>query len=512
VTNSPLKGILLFIASFCISLGVFIQVLDYSIANVAIPHIAGELAVSNSDGTWIITFFAVGNAISMPMTGWLTDRFGSIKTIVFSVLLFTFFSWLCGVSYNFHMLVASRFFQGLVSGPLIPLSQSLMMRIFSPAKKYVGIAIWTTVAFVGPICGPIVGGWITYNYIWRWIFYINIPTGIISAVGIWILLGKHETKLIKKKLDTIGLILLTIFVCCLQICLDKGQQYDWFNSTAIKMLSTTSFVALVFLLVWSLTKKNALMEIELFKNKDFALGTIFTGITYFFIFGTIVIVPLWLQTTMGYTALWAGLAVAPMGIIPFFAVNFVSKLVTKMNPTYMLVFTYFSLAAASLYSTYIFTTQISFKYIAISRLLLGIGFSSWFPPLTMITLSCIPNHKLSNATGIFHFVRTMAGAIGTSLFVTIWQRREAFHQSNLVPSVTPYNTTSIEAYNSLHNLGIGHDASTEVLTLAVNKQAFMLASNDLFWLSSIFFITLMFLSFIFKKNRAKMQLPTNMHS
>lgn len=313
-----LKGSRLVLLTFSVSLGIFMNVLDISIANVAIPTIAGDLAVSPDQGTWVITSFAVSQAIMLPITGWLAKRFGEVRLYVLSTFLFTVVSVLCGLSENLSMLVFFRVLQGAVSGPMIPLSQSILLANYPENKKGFATGLWAMVAVVAPIVGPILGGWITDNYTWPWIFYINVPIGIMSAVFTYILLTGRDTPIKKTPIDVIGLLLLTIGIGTLQILLDNGNDLDWFNSNVIIVLAVVSFVALSFLIVWELTAEHPIIDLFLFTKRNFLIGTLALTLGYFLYFSNVVIFPLWLQTQMGYTPTWAGLATAPIGILPFF--------------------------------------------------------------------------------------------------------------------------------------------------------------------------------------------------
>ena len=299
--GNPLTGITLFLGAIALSLCTFMQVLDYSIANVSIPYIAVDLATSVNDGTWVITMFAVGNAIALPLTGLLTRRLGSIRLMILSVSLFTLFSWLCGMSINMNMLVVMRFIQGVVAGPMIPLSQSLMIMTFPREKRNLALALWNMVAVVGPIAGPILGGWITFNYSWPWIFFINIPVGIFCVLVIRSLYKKRETKIEKVRVDTVGILLLAFAVSALQILLDQGQQLDWMRSNIIVVLAVISVISFIFLFIWELTFDTPIMDLRMFKNRNFLIGTVITALSYMVLFGVIVITPLWLQEMMGYS-------------------------------------------------------------------------------------------------------------------------------------------------------------------------------------------------------------------
>lgn len=496
----PLTGAPLFIGAIALSLCVFMQVLDYSIANVSIPYISGDLGVSNENGTWVITMFAVGNAIALPLTGWFTTRFGSTRVMVASTALFTFFSWLCGLSISINMIVTMRFIQGFVAGPLIPLSQSLLLTSFSKERRNLGLALWNMVAVVGPIAGPILGGWITFDYKWPWIFYINIPIGIICCIIIWILYKSRETPTKKLRVDWIGLALLAIGISALQILLDKGQQYDWWRSDTIRILTVVSIISLVFLVIWELTDKDPIIDFRLLKNRNFALGTLLTAVSYMTLFGAIVVSPLWLQTTMGYTALWAGLAVSTMGIAPFFTVLLVAKLMSKIRLKILVAISFLLYGASFFYFTRLDTT-VSFEQVAMSRFYLGLGICTYLAPLTAISFAHFPASKLPMGQGIFHFFRIFLGGVGASTSVTLWQRRATHHHSNLVDTINPYNPVSKELFSKLDALNIRGQKALQVVDDMAWQQGFMLSLNDVFWVGMWCFVALFFIAFFFKKRK-----------
>ncbi len=498
MNHKPLVGLTLFIGAIALSLCTFMQVLDYSIANVSIPYIAGDLAVSVNDGTWVITMFAVGNAICLPLTGWLTRRFGSIRVMFVSVFLFTLFSWACGMSFSINMLVIMRFIQGFVAGPLIPLSQSLMIMSFPKEKKNLALALWNMVAIVGPIAGPILGGWITYNYSWPWIFFINIPIGIFCTFIIRSIYKDRETVIEKIQVDKVGIILLAFAVSTLQVILDQGQQLDWWRSNLIWILTIVSVVSFTFLLIWELNIKNPIVDLRMFKNRNFALGTAMTALSYLLLFGTIVISPLWLQEMMGYTAYLAGLAVSTMGIVPFCTVLLVAKLMDRVRLKYLIMLSFFIYGLALLNFT-TFTTQITFSKVALSRLYFGVGICTWLAPLTAISFARVPIEKLAMGQGIFHFLRILMGGVGTSIFVTTWERRATHHHSNLVDFINPYNPVSKELFADINSYNITGESALQVVDNMAWQQAYMLSINDLFWIAGWTFFIFMLLALFFKK-------------
>lgn len=308
-----------------LALATFMQVLDTTIANVSIPTIAGYLGVSADQGTWIITSFAVANGVSVPLTGWLMRRFGVVRTFVASVLLFTVASFLCGVSGNMTELIIFRVVQGGVSGPIIPGSQALLLTLFPENRKGTALAIWSMTTLVAPICGPILGGYISDNYAWGWIFLINIPVGIFSAWACWRSLKTRETPPQKLKIDGVGLALLVVWVGSLQVMLDQGKDADWFNSNVIIGLCIVTVVTLAAWIIWELSEKQPIVDLSLFKWPNFTLGTVALCLAYGLFFGNIVLMPLWLQTQLNYTATWAGLVTAPSGITALLVAPFVGR-------------------------------------------------------------------------------------------------------------------------------------------------------------------------------------------
>jgi DHA2 family multidrug resistance protein len=486
----PLSGILLFAITLALSTATFMFVLDYSIANVSIPYISGDMAVAVDQGTYVITSFAVGNAIALPITGWLTKKFGAVKLICLSLLFFTIFSWTCGSALNFEMLITSRFLQGLASGPMIPLSQTLLIMSTPPEKRNTALAFWSTIVITAPILGPILGGWISYDYHWPWIFYINIPVGILSMISIWLILKKRETPLEKAPLDWVGLFLLALGVTCLQFLLDKGEQYDWLHSNLILSCAIISFISFIFLLVWSLTTNNPLIEVKLFKIRTYAISVFFIGVIYAVYFGSVVLVPLWLQTSMNYTSIWAGIAVAPIGIAPFVFGPLMGKAMTRYGTTVLLGLCFILFAVSCFYTAY-FDTDVDLPHICFSRFLLGCGLIFFIAPLFALSMQDVPQEKLPSATGVFHFVRAMAGGIGTSIFTTLWIRRSAFHHAIVGENLTTFSAQTASYLDQLGEAGLHGKKALEQMNVVLNQQADILSINDCFFLMGWIFIALM---------------------
>jgi MFS transporter, DHA2 family, multidrug resistance protein len=486
MTQQPLHGATLFLLTVGLSLGTFMQVLDTSIANVSLPAISGDLAVSPNQGTWVITSFAVSNAITLPLTGWLSRRFGDARLFVISTLLFTIASWLCGMSPSLPTLIVARVIQGAVAGPMIPLSQSLLLNNYPQEKRGLALALWSMTVIVAPILGPIMGGWITDNISWPWIFFINLPVGMLSAFVTWTILGKRSSATQVVPIDKVGLVLLVLGVGALQILLDKGNELDWFESGTILTLAVTSAIALSVLIVWELTDHHPVVDLHLFSQRNFLVGTVILSFGYLVFFGNVVILPLWLQTNMGYTATWAGMAAAPIGILPVFLSAFVGKNMHKIDLRYWATFSFGVFAAVSFWNSN-FNTDVTFQQIVIPRLLMGFGVASFFVPLTALTLSDIPPNMLASATGLSNFSRILAGSFGTSLSVTLWERRADFHHSILVSHISAFNPASSDVFGSLSTPA----TDPALLDQMISRQSVLLATNDIFWLSGCFFVALM---------------------
>ena len=496
----PLHGADLVMLTVALGLGTFMQVLDTSIANVSLPAISGDLAVSPNQGTWVITSFAVSNAIALPLTGWLSRRIGEVRLFVLSTLLFTLASWMCGLAPNLPLLIACRVFQGAVAGPMVPLSQSLLLSNYPPEKKAVALGLWSMTVIVAPIMGPIMGGWITDNLNWPWIFYINIPIGIASAFLTWQLLRQRETETVRRPIDTVGLVLLVIGIGALQILLDKGNELDWFESGEIMMLAVIAVVTLTFLIAWELMEEHPVIDLHLYGRRNFLVGSMILAIGYFTFFGNVVILPLWLQTQMGFTATWAGLAAAPIGILPIFLSALVGKNMHRLDLRVWASFAFGVFAAVSFWNS-TFNTEVSFWQIVIPRLLQGIGVAAFFIPLTALTLSDLPHNMLASATGLSNFTRILAGSFGTSLFITQWDRRAGFHHAVLAEHVTPFSPTTETTLGTLNTLNLPGGADTAMLERLVSQQAVMQATNDIFWISGCLFLVLMTLVWAAKPSR-----------
>src|SRR3569833_2999056 len=327
----PLVGGVLAITARALAMGTFMQVLDSTIANVSLPTISGNLGVSTNQGTWVITAFAVANGIGVPLTGRLMGRYGVVRTFVFSVLAFTIASFLCGIAWDLTSLIVFRILQGAVSGPMIPGSQALLISIFPPNKRGAALGIWSITTLVAPICGPILGGYISDNWHWGWIFLINVPVGLVVTVLCWGNLKERETQTRRLPIDAVGLALLVLWAGALQIMLDTGKNADWFESGWIILLGLASVLGFIAFLLWESTDEHPIIDLSLFENRNFTLGTIVFCLGNGVFAANMLLIPLWLQTQLGYTATWAGLVSAPTGAVAVLVTPLVAKLMARYD-------------------------------------------------------------------------------------------------------------------------------------------------------------------------------------
>jgi DHA2 family multidrug resistance protein len=488
--HPPLQGFALVAGTFALSLATFMVVLDTSIANVSIPAISGDLGVSTSQGTWVITSFAVANAVAVPLTGWLTQRFGAVRLFMLATLLFVVTSWMCGLAPNIETLILFRVLQGLVAGPLIPLSQTLLLASYPRAKAGTALAMWAITTLVAPVAGPLLGGWISDNISWPWIFYINVPVGFLAVYVTWLIYRNRETPTHKLPIDKVGLALLVVWISAMQIMLDKGKELDWFASTQIVTLAIVAIVGFIFFLIWELTDEHPVVDLRLFARPNFAMGSAALAIAYGVFFGNLVILPLWLQTQMGYTATDAGYVLAPVGILAILLSPVVGRLVSKTDTRYLTTISFLLFALIS-YLRSRFNTEADFATLMVPTILQGAAVAFFFIPLVTITLSGLPHSQIPSATGLSNFVRITAGAIGTSIATTLWDNRAAMHHAHLAESINHGNAAATQALEKLQGSGFDPAQALALVERTLNAQAYMLSTDDIFFASAIIFVCLL---------------------
>ena len=487
---APLTGFSKIAGTITLALATFMNVLDTSIANVSLTAIAGDLGVSFTQATWVITSFAVSTAIAVPLTGWLSQRFGAVRLFVASILLFVISSWACGLATSLPMLIVFRVIQGAVAGPMIPLSQALLLSSYPKAKAGTALAIWSMTTLVAPVMGPMLGGWITDNISWPWIFYINIPVGLISAWVTWSIFEKRETPIKKLPIDGIGLALLIVWVGALQIMLDKGKELDWFNSGFIVALAAVSIVAFACFLVWELVDNDhPVVDLRLFARRNFWTGTLTTALGYGIFFGNVVLMPLWLQQYMGYTATDAGLLTAPVGLLAILFSPIVGKTVGKFDPRIFASIA-FVIFAIALYLRTFYNTQADFAYLVRPIIIQGAAVAFFFVPLVTLTFSGLKPDRIPAASGLSNFARITAGAFGTSIATTLWEDRAVLHHARLAEAINNGSPAASQYMDGLKATGLAPDQILAAINRTIDVQAYMLSANDIFWASSLLFVAL----------------------
>ena len=477
----PLTGITLLLAGAVLALTNFMVVLDTTIANVSVPHIAGSMGISSSQGTWIITSYAVAEAICVPLTGWLAGRFGAVRTFVVGMLGFGLFSILCGLSVSLPMIVACRIGQGLCGGPLMPLSQTLLLRIFPKEQHGQAMGLWAMTTVTAPILGPILGGTISDSWSWHWIFFINIPIALLCAYGANRLLKPAETRTERLGIDGVGLALLVVWIGALQIMLDLGREHDWFNDGMIVSLAVIAAVVFLVFIAWELTEKHPVVDLKVFRHRGFTVAVISLACAFGTFFASAVLIPQWLQSSMGYTSTYAGYVTAFSGVGAVIMSPIVAKLQSKVDPRGLVCFGILWLGFTALLRVH-WTSGADFWTLAFPQMLQGIGMPFFFIPLTTIALGAVDPSETASAAGVMSFLRTMAGAVGTSVSTTIFANSSVVARSEIVAKMNTDTTRQ-----SLEGAGFSLGQIRDLVARTVDQESATLAINHVFLLSAMIF-------------------------
>ena len=481
---TPLRGPQLVMALFVLALANFMALLDLSIANVSVPNIAGSLGVSPSQGTWVITSYAVAEAITVPLTGWLAGRFGTVRTFLTAMASFAIFSGLCGLAPSFGALVVFRVLQGLSGGPMMPMSQAILMRITPPETRTQAMGLWMMTTVVAPIAGPLLGGTISDGPGWPWAFFINVPIGAVCLFLVWRTLGDRETKTVKNPFDYVGLGLLILWVGSMQLMFDKGKELDWFSSPFIVGLAVVAVLGFIAFLIWELTDEHPVVDLRIFKYRSFSLGCIVMAVAFGSFFASIVIVPLWLQTNLGYTSRWAGYVTAFNGVLVVMIAPFVARFADKIDPRRMISFGLVWVAMVMFLRTG-FASNIDFDHVIIPNILQGIGMPFFFLPLMTLALWPLKPHEYAAGSGLMTFIRTTSGAFATSLVATIWDNASTAHRVGIVNEISGDRAV-------MHTLDVpGFSAEQNLRTLdnLVQSQSVMTATNHVFEIVSLMLLS-----------------------
>jgi MFS transporter, DHA2 family, multidrug resistance protein len=495
-----------------VALAAFMEVLDTSIANVALPYIGGSLGVSNDDSTWVLTSYLVSNAIVLPISGWLAVTFGRKRFFMACLAIFTISSVLCGMATSFGLLLLFRALQGAGGGGLQPMAQAILADTFPPEKRGLAFALYGITAVVAPTIGPTLGGWITFSYSWRWIFFINLPVGLLTLGLVFRLiedppyLGRLKSAGVK--LDYIGIAFLALGVGALQVILDRGQEDDWFGSRTIVTLAIVSGVCLVSLVIWEWFSKHPIIEVRLFKSFNYLSSNLMMFSLGILLFSSLVMMPLFLQTLLGYTAELAGFVLSAGSVVLLIAMPVVGQLTTKFQARYIIAFGWLCLAIGMYYSTQRLDLTISFVSASWLRVIQVVGIGFLFVPITMAAYIGMPAEKNNAVAGMINFMRNIGSSVGTSMVTTLIDRRSQYHQSVLVGHTAPGSQNFQNLVDGARQLFIHsgmsppdalHRAYASIYQM-VQVQATTLAYIDTFWVLSVICAIMFVLSFVLKKN------------
>lgn len=485
--DAPLKGAMLWLVAIVLAGANFIAVLDMTIANVSVPNIAGALGISSSQGTWVITCYSVAEAITVPLTGWLAARFGAVRVFTTAMGAFGVFSAICGFSTTFEMLVIGRILQGVAGGPLIPLSQMLLLRIFPKEKAAAATALWAMTTLTAPILGPILGGWLCETYSWQMIFLINVPLAILMAPFALKMLKRFETKLERSPIDLIGLAIMILAVGALQLMLDLGKEHDWFESSMIVWLAVIAAIGITVFVVWEMGEKHPIVNLRVFRHRGFTTSVIVIAAGFGAMFGANVLTPLWLQSYMGYTSTWAGLATAWTGVLAVVCAPAAGLLSTKVDPRKLVFFGLVWLGGVLAIRTGA-TTDMSFWQISGPLLAMGLGLPFFFVPVTTLALASVEEHEVAGAAGLMNFLRTLSGAVATSVVTTSWESKTQVMHAELSGVVD----RSGEVAHTLAASGMNQEQTLQALDNMTQSQSVMLATNEIMaFVALAFFLSAM---------------------
>jgi DHA2 family multidrug resistance protein len=481
------------VVAIAVMLATFMEVLDTTVVNVSLPHIAGSLGAGTTEVTWVITSYLVSNAIVLPATGWLSRVFGRKRFYMTCVVLFSISSLLCGLAPSLGWLVLLRVVQGLGGGALQPISQAVLLETFPVRQRGMGMAIFGIGVVFAPVIGPVLGGWLTENYTWRWIFFINVPVGALALVLTQLTVA--DPPYLERgitRVDYLGLGFLAVGIGCLQVVLDKGQQKDWFGTTWILELSILSAVCLIGLVIWELRTRQPVIDLSIFRARNYAPGVTLIFVLGTVLYGSLVLLPLFLQTLLGYTPLQSGYVLSPGGIGTLICMPLVGYLVGRRDERVMIAFG-LSMLSVSMFICARYTLDISFWEAAYPRIVLGVGLAFLFVPLATAMMAFMPLAKTGMATGIFNLLRNVGGSFGIAGMTTLLARRGQFHHARLIEFASPYNPNFQAAYQAIVDLllGRGQPLATAqaqaygVIYGEVGRQSALLSFRDAFWILGV---------------------------
>lgn len=488
------------IIALTVMLPTLMVIVDTAVVNVSLDHIRGSLSAGVDESTWSITSYLAANAVIIPMTGWLSRFFGRKRFLIVSVFLFTISSLLCGMAWNIQSLIFFRVLQGLAGGSLQPISQSILLETFPPAQHGTAMAIFGMGTMFGPIIGPLMGGWITDNWSWHWIFFVNIPIGIVSLFMSFSFISDPQyMKRTATSVDYWGLTLLAIWVCCLQMVLDKGQREDWFSSDFIMILTIIAVVAFILFIFVELTTEHPIVDLKVFKSYSFVSGNIVMFFVLGGLFGSLILLPIYLQGLMGYTASMAGMILGPGGLAIFIVMPIVGWLNNVVNPK-MIVAIGMVIFAYANYLMSGFNMSADFMSIIWPRVVMSVGLGMVFIPLTTLSLSSTPKEEMGNATSVFGLVRNLGGSVGVAFAATMLSRGTQIHQAHLSEHITSFNTgfwnaasqaAQLLSLQGMDPLSAYNGGGIGVIYSGMLRQAYMLSFNDAFFILAVMMICML---------------------
>jgi DHA2 family multidrug resistance protein len=500
------------IIAITVTLATFMEVLDTSIANVALPHIAGGLSAGQDESTWVLTSYLVSNAIVLPLSGWLSSIMGRKNFYMSCVALFTVSSFLCGLAPNLATLIICRVLQGAGGGGLQPSEQAILADTFAPAKRGMAFAVYGIAVVTAPAIGPTLGGWITDNFTWRWIFFINIPVGIISILLTSRLIQDppylKRRKLSETHIDYIGLSFVALGLGTLQVVLDKGQRDDWFDSHFILIMTLIAVASLIFVVIWEWRSKDPIIDLHLFRDRTFGISNLLMFMLGFALLGSTLLLPLMMQTLLGYTAERAGLALMPGGLTIMLLLPLVGFLLSRYSPRWLLLFGLIVLSG-SLFNMTRFDLQIPFSTTVTARVFQAVGMAFLFVPINTAAYAYLPRDKNNAASGLMNLARNMGGSVGISLVTTLLDRRTQTHLSYLSGRLSPANpafrsmlqgtTQAMKTHGS--SAALASQQAYALIQNTVQRQATMLAYLDNFWLLGLSIMAMIPVVFLMKKGK-----------
>lgn len=499
------------IIAFSVMLATFMEVLDTSVANVALPHIAGNLSASTDESTWVLTSYLVSNAIILPTAGWLSKFFGRKRLLIACIAIFTLSSFACGAAMSLGMLVFARVIQGLGGGAMQPIAQAVLLESFPPVKRGMAMAAFSIGVVFAPIIGPTLGGWLTDDYSWRWVFYINIPIGLLAILMVQTFIEDppYIKNAVVGKIDTIGFGLMAIWLATLQIMLDKGQQEDWFAAAWIRWFAIISTVSMIAFILRELRSKEPIVNLRILANRNFSVGILLMGLFGAMLYSATVMLPLFLQTLMGYTAMQSGMTMTPRGLGSLATSIIIGRLIGKVDNRFLNAMGFGIIAFSLLWLSHL-NLDISMANVVWPNIANGMGMSCMFVTLTTMTMGTLRNEQMGNATSIFNLMRNIGGSVGISIMTTLLSRGAQAHQAKMVSHLTPYDPAFQQRLHALEGVlssRVGPVAAAQqaqgLIYGTLVKQAMLWAFVDNFRVLSLLCLSCIPLVLLFKKTRMR---------